>query len=123
MNVEISETLFQIVHVQIDTLKKLIYLVDNVTIGVKDVKLDLIIVNLAQPMLSEKLLILVLVKMVISIVVFGNVTHVMPNVSLVIMLTPVLLVEVIEVQLETVHVLLELILILTGIVNHVLTNV
>jgi hypothetical protein len=123
MNVEISETQFQIVHVQIDTLKKLIYLVDNVTIGVKDVKLDLIIVNLAQPMLSEKLLILVLVKMVISIVVFGNVTHVMPNVSLVIMLTPVLLVEVIEVQLETVHVLLELILILTGIVNHVLTNV
>jgi len=61
--------------------------------------------------------------MVISIVVFGNVTHVMPNVSLVIMLILVLLVQEIEVQLKTVHVHPDIILMLTGPVNHVPTNV
>jgi len=61
MNVEISETQLQIVHVQIDISKNLIYLVHNVTIGVKNVKLDLITVNLVQPVLTDKLNILVLV--------------------------------------------------------------
>jgi hypothetical protein len=60
-NVEVSETQFQTVHVQTDTSNNLIYLVDNVTIGVKNVKLDLITVNPVHLILTEKFLTLVLV--------------------------------------------------------------
>jgi uncharacterized membrane protein len=61
MNVEVSEIQFQTVHVQTDTSNNLIYLVDNVTIGVKNVKLDLITVNPVHLILTEKFLTLVLV--------------------------------------------------------------
>jgi hypothetical protein len=59
--VEVLENQNQIVHVQIITMKKLIDLVKDVTIGVKNVKPDLINVEPVQLMLTENILILVVV--------------------------------------------------------------
>lgn len=102
--VEVLETQLLDVLAQITTLKKVIDLVLNVTIGVKNVKPDLINVDHVQLVLTESILILVDVKMVSMITELKSVNHVIQNVSLVSMLLLVLLVKVTEDQPENVHV-------------------
>jgi hypothetical protein len=121
--VEVSELQNLIAHVQNTTMKKVINLALNVIIGAELVKPPLLIVNLAQKKLTEKLLILVLVKMVSMIMESKNVNHVIQNVLPVTMLTLVLSVEEKEDQPENVHVLMDNTLIPIMSANLVDTNV
>jgi hypothetical protein len=102
--VEELEIQLLVVHVQTIISKKVIDLVLNVIIGVKNVKPDLINVDHVQLVLTESILILVDVKMVSMITELKSVNHVIQNVSLVSMLLLVLLVKVTEAQPENVHV-------------------